>query len=54
MSDESCPDIVTSFPFSHVAYNRILPVSDVFSLTGNSQFGLGAYRRHDTDHTTVT
>lgn len=38
---ESGPYIVQSCPFIHVAQNRRLSVSDVFSPTRNTQFGLG-------------
>ena len=41
MSGESGPDIVWSCPFTHVANNKQLSASDVFSPTGNTPFGLG-------------
>ena len=41
MSDESGLDIFRNYPFTHAAHNRRFSVSDVFLLTGNTQFGLG-------------
>lgn len=41
MSRESGQDTVRIHPFTHVAHNRRLSMSDAFSPTGNTRFGLG-------------
>lgn len=53
-SGESGLDIVWSWLFTHSAHNRTLLMTDAFSPTGNSPFGLGSWvesaRMHEAGH----